>query len=63
MQEETEIESPNARLLVSGCNNIIVLAYSIFVTCPELIEIERDSYKVRSMIHNTFSPSKMVFFR
>lgn len=41
LQDFNKIYSPSARLLVSGCSNIVVLPLSIFVTCPELIEIDR----------------------
>jgi hypothetical protein len=37
------------------------MSLSIYVTCPELIQIERASGKVLRMWHNDFSPSTMEF--
>jgi hypothetical protein len=61
LKEMNEIYSPRARLLVSGCSNLVVLPLSLYVTCPELIEIDRANQQVVRIIHNSFYPYKMEF--
>lgn len=52
----TEIYSASARLLMSRCENLVLLSLSIFVTCPELVQIDRQSKQIMRVVHNTFYP-------
>lgn len=35
---------------------MVVAAHYIYMTCPELIQINRKTFKIENVIHNSFSP-------
>jgi len=46
-------------ILVGGCRNLVVTSYHIYLTCPELIQLSRDTGLVKLVSHNSFSPYEM----
>lgn len=42
------------KVLMGGCENMVVTTFSIFLTCPELVELNRQAGGVQRVIHNSF---------
>lgn len=44
---------------MGGCENIVTTAFSIFLTCPELVQLDRQTGIAMQISHNSFYAYEM----
>lgn len=50
------LEVSKMRILMGGCENLLMTQFHLYLTCPELIQFSRESGQPLKMQHNSFYP-------